>query len=182
MKIEADRLKARLPTQDLGNLLQEFTSELQSEAAQNCSAGERSVNMWLTAPTGKTVVQWVNSNKASSVTEHPAFDAVLNSALPRLCCCSDQSQKATCPAHEAGNTTLSDMLWVVSDGIFEHVPASVPHFALALTIRAAVCNDSSAAEASASGDPNSAASIPPFTHFLGDWHDREVSQEPLWSW
>ena len=178
----ADRLKARLPTQDLGNLLQQFTTELQSDAAQNCSPGERSVNMWLTAPTGKTVVQWVNSNKATTeqtgVKEHPSYQAVLNSALPRLRCCADQGQKATCAVHEAGNTTLADLLWVLTDGIFEHVPASVVHFSLALTVRAAVCNNASSADSSNSSDT---AGIPTFAHFLGEWHEQEVAGEASWA-
>ncbi|CAJ1360331.1 unnamed protein product, partial [Effrenium voratum] len=143
VKTAVGKIKARLPLMpdgDCGGLLQALTSELKSDNSGSASAAERAVASWLTEAHATTCLTWVRSNgrlavcKSKRIKETQAFAAALTSCKSRVCSCGDDT--AQCAIHDGAKTmALSDMVWLVADGIFEHIPAAVPQIALAVVVK-----------------------------------------------
>ena len=164
------KLKSRLPNADgTTGLLSAMTNELQTEAASSTkSNGERVLAAWLTEENSKTCLTWckANSNCSHAVKEHASFSAILNACSGRICCCSDRS--IPCPVHDGGKSiALSDLVWILADMIFEHIPSAVPHTALATLVKVAQCKGLF--------DINT----PGHCHFLGVFETRTQTQDGI---
>ena len=179
VKVQARKLKAALPGGDQNSIIAELTSELQSESKEQTTAGERNVLHWLTQQHATTCVSWLKKQNLQKATasekDTTAWATIRLGCISRLCNCQQETSSLPCPTHAAKSVTLSDFLWIISDVMFENLPQSVPHLAMAVVLKCSGNgggdgDDDSNGNANSNGTSASApasSDVPNFCHFLG---------------
>ncbi|CAE7908136.1 unnamed protein product, partial [Symbiodinium necroappetens] len=100
--------------------------------SSTASPGEKSVMLFMTEASAEIVQKWLDANKSINHMEHSAFGSAVGKLSSRLCKC--RQDPSSCPVHAQATMTCADLLWAASEVVFEHVPASVPTLAIAMTV------------------------------------------------
>ena len=120
MRRAVSKMKADVPQGDISDIVAYLSQELQNDAAANASPGEKSVMLWMTAQTAKTVESWMAVNKFKDLNRQAAFMASK--------VCVRKALSATGDDDHLPQLSLGDLCWTCADVIFERVPAAVPSY------------------------------------------------------
>ena len=139
------------------NMVRASAAERVSLAEKGLSPGQRNVAVWLAESAADAVKAWAQRNSSKNLREHPDYIATLKKVMETVCSCHRDA--AECKVHGSqtkGSVGIADLIWWVTDAMFDHIPAAVPSFPLALVTKLAGFKT----ETDISGN------IPPFAHFL----------------
>ena len=162
------KLKARLPGGggDAGLVFAELASELRTQAALQVSPGMKSASLWLKPESAALCENWLaGTNLNQSIGQQQTYTTLLHACAQRLCHCLQTDGKEQCPVHTPRSMSLSDLLWILTDYVFEHVAICVPHLAMAVLMRIA------------SDESGSCEDVPSYCHFLGRTNKYKAVQD-----
>ncbi|CAJ1353145.1 unnamed protein product [Effrenium voratum] len=130
------KLNASLVGFDNSEIAANITKMAEQEKQRARSAASRDLEGWLVESAVDCVRGWVKRNPSASHLDHSTFAVVWRTVCARICSCASATEPSkTCPAHAMCSLSLADIIWWMSEIIFEHIPFAVPTVPMALTCR-----------------------------------------------
>ena len=112
-----------------------MTKSAETEQVKSKTNAQVDLEAWLTKSAATAACQWLMKNQSTSLREHTAFAAVSSNTYGHLCTCNSGGEVSErCRVHGNPSLALADLVWFISDAIYEHVPACVPSVPMAFNL------------------------------------------------
>ena len=122
--------KAALCGRDSSEIAEHISKMAEQEKQREKTVTSRSLEGWLVQPAAQCVETWLKQNNHADIRHHTAFIAAWRQVHHKLVACSDIEKEKrsayTCSA------SLADVVFWMSESIFEHIPFAVPTVPVAL--------------------------------------------------
>ena len=158
--------KAALVGRDNAEIAENISRMAEQEKKRAKSAAARSLDPWLVESAASCAADWVKKNPGRRADKHSAFAVIFGKMSLRMCTCSGSEVDELCPAHVLGSISLADIIYWVSEFIFEHIPFAVPTLPMALACKMQSQSASNAGRSLKDAKDAAAAAVPAFCSFL----------------
>ena len=126
--------KGTLTGRDNAEIAENITRNAEQEKHRQTSAASRSLECWIIQSAATTVEKWLKQNNQLSIKQHSAFTAVCKATIAKVMGCSDigEKEKIKSKGDRSCSASLADLVFWMTESIFEHVPYAVPTVPMAL--------------------------------------------------